>query len=216
MTFPSLDIAPISRRHLIAAAALLGGLRAVPASAQSAFEAELMTPGPLPDMVLGKADAPVTIVEYASMTCPHCANWHKDVMPHVKKTYIEPGKVKMIFREFPLDPLATAASMLTRCQPADQYYDLTSMFFAQQRSWAHVDDPVTALFNIAKQVGFTQDSFKACLTNQTLLDGVKASRSRAEEKFGVDATPTFFVNGKKQASFSTPAEVDAVLGPLVK
>ena len=214
--------ATLSRRTMLSTAATLAlvgataGVAPERALAQSAIEAELMKPGALPDMVLGKADAPVTIVEYASMTCPHCANWHKTVLPHIKEKYIEPGKVKLIFREFPLDPLAAAASMLARCAPQDKYFDMTSMFFDQQRTWAHVDDPVSALFNLVKQVGFTQDSFKACLTNQTLLDGVKESRARADEKFGVDATPTFFVNGKKQKGFSTPDEVDQVLGPLVK
>ncbi|WP_312861609.1 DsbA family protein [Segnochrobactrum spirostomi] len=159
--------------------------------------AELMKPTALGDRVLGKADAPVTIVEYASMTCPHCAAFHAETWPALKTQYIDTGKARFIFREFPLDPLAAAASMLARCAPEDKYYDMIDLFFDHQREWAYTDKPLDALQNMAKQAGFTQMSFEACLTNQKLLDGINAEKDQALSKFGVNSTPTFFVNGQK-------------------
>lgn len=158
---------------------------------------ELMKPTALGDRVLGKADAPVTIVEYASMTCPHCAAFHAETWPALKTQYIDTGKARFIFREFPLDPLAAAASMLARCAPEDKYYDMIDLFFDHQREWAYTDKPLDALQNMAKQAGFTQMSFEACLTNQKLLDGINASKDQAMAKFGVNSTPTFFINGQK-------------------
>lgn len=158
---------------------------------------ELMKPTVLGDRVLGKADAPVTIVEYASMTCPHCAAFHAETWPALKTQYIDTGKARFIFREFPLDPLAAAASMLARCAPEDKYYDMIDLFFDHQREWAYTDKPLDALQNMAKQAGFTQMSFEACLTNQKLLDGINASKDQALSKFGVNSTPTFFINGQK-------------------
>ncbi|MQT13930.1 DsbA family protein [Rhizobiales bacterium Sp-1] len=156
-----------------------------------------MKPTALGDRVLGKADAPVTIVEYASMTCPHCAAFHAETWPALKTQYIDTGKARFIFREFPLDPLAAAASMLARCAPEDKYYDMIDLFFDHQREWAYTDKPLDALQNMAKQAGFTQMSFEACLTNQKLLDGINAEKDQALSKFGVNSTPTFFVNGQK-------------------
>jgi protein-disulfide isomerase len=160
--------------------------------------ADLMKPGPLPDLSIGKADAPVTIVEYASMTCPHCAAFHNTVLPVLKEKYIDTGKVRFIMREFPLDNLAAAASMLARCAGEGKALPLISALFAKQDDWAFVKgDPRPELLKFAKQAGFTQESFEKCLTDQKLLDDISSIRSRAADTFGVNATPTFFVNGKK-------------------
>ena len=159
---------------------------------------ELMKPGPLPDLVLGNADAPITVVEYASMTCGHCAHFHTTVFPTLKEKYVDTGKVRFIMREFPLDNLAAAASMLARCAGDGKTFPLISVLFAKQDDWAFVKgDPRPELLKFAKQAGFTQESFEKCLTDQKLLDDIAAIRSRAAETFGVNATPTFFVNGKK-------------------
>ncbi len=159
---------------------------------------ELMKPGPLPDLVLGKADAPITVVEYASMTCGHCANFHTKVFPALKEKYVDTGKVRFIMREFPLDNLAAAASMLARCAGEGKTFPLISVLFAKQDDWAFVKgDPRPELLKFAKQAGFTQESFEKCLTDQKLLDDISAVRTRASDTFGVNATPTFFVNGKK-------------------
>src|SRR5215204_3053983 len=131
-----------------------------------------MSPGPLPDQILGAAEAPVTIVEYASMTCSHCAAFHEKTYPELKKKYIDTGKVRFILREFPLDPLAAAGFMLARCAGEDKYYPMVDALFRSQKTWVTAQDPVAALLTISKQAGFTQESFQQCLTNQSVLDGV--------------------------------------------
>ena len=178
---------------------------------------ELMQPGPLPELVLGKEDAPITVVEYASMTCGHCANFHNKVFPAVKEKYIDSGKVRFVMREFPLDKLAVAASMLARCAGGDKTFPLISALFAKQDEWAFVrGNPVPELFKLAKQAGFTQESFDKCLTDQKLMDDIVKIRSRAADNFGVGSTPTFFVNGKKMTGAPTIEEFDKAFAPLLK
>jgi protein-disulfide isomerase len=164
---------------------------------QTVSTEELMAPGPLPDQILGAPEAPVTIVEYASMTCPHCAQFHEKTYPELKKRYIDTGKVRFIFREFPLDPLAAAGSMLARCAGEGKYFPMIETLFHQQKTWA-VQKPLPPLLAIAKQAGFTQQSFEQCLANQKLLEDIEKVRERASSKFGVSSTPTLFINGKRQ------------------
>ena len=217
---------PYTRRTVLlgtvsgAAMALFG----VPALAQKKGSApteldikELMQAGPLPDLAMGKEDAPVTIVEYASMTCGHCATFHNTVFPKLKEKYVDTGKVRFIMREFPLDNLAAAASMLARCAGGDKTYPLIEVLFQKQDQWAFVrGNPVPELFKFAKQAGFTQESFDKCLTDQTLLDQVTGVRTRASEKFNVSSTPTFFINGKRLQDAPTLDSFDKVLAPLLK
>lgn len=159
---------------------------------------ELMKAGPLPEMTLGDAKAPITMVEYASMTCGHCAAFHNKVLPTIKEKYIETGKVRLVMREFPLDNLAAIASMAARCAGEGKSLPLITAMFAKQDDWAFVrPDPRPALFNIVKQAGFTQESYDKCITDQKLLDDIVAIRERGAEVFGVDATPSFFINGKR-------------------
>jgi protein-disulfide isomerase len=172
----------------------------------------LMVAGPLGDEGLGDAKAPNIVIEYASMTCPHCERWHAEVYPEFKKKYIDTGKAYFIFREFPLDSLATAAIMLARCAPAGRYFPMVNLLFDHQTEWAAAQDPKAALLDLVKQAGFTADSFNACLTNQTILDGVNAVKNRASQEFGVNSTPTFFFNGQKRAGEQSMEEIDAILG----
>jgi protein-disulfide isomerase len=222
---------PLSRRDTVA---LLAGLAVVtaglswdlvaPAAAQKRPAAhteipieELMQPGPLPELALGKDDAPVTVVEYASMTCSHCANFHNKVFPVVKDKYIDTGKVRFIMREFPLDKLAVAASMLARCAGGEKTLPLISALFAKQDEWAFVrGNPVPELFKFAKQAGFTQESFDKCLTDQPLMDDIVKVRSRAADSFGVSSTPTFFINGKRMTGAPTIEEFDKAFTALLK
>jgi protein-disulfide isomerase len=164
---------------------------------------------------LGPADAPVTIVEYASMTCPHCAHFHETTYPELKKRYIDTGKVRFIFREFPLDPLAAGASMLARCAGKDKYFPLIETLFQQQRQWA-VEKPIPPLMAIVKQAGFTEQSFNACLSDQKMLDALNAERGRAADKFGVNSTPTLFINGKVQKGGATIEELVKIIEPMLK
>jgi protein-disulfide isomerase len=176
--------------------------------------AELMTPGPLGDNALGSPNAPVTIIEYASMTCPHCAHFHETTYPELKKKYIDTGKVRFIFREFPLDALAAAGSMLARCAGSDKYFPMIETLFAQQRDWV-VQKPLEPMLGIARQAGFTQQSFDECLANQEMLAGIEDTRTRAM-KLGVNSTPTFFINGKIFRGGLTPEELERQLAPYLK
>jgi protein-disulfide isomerase len=188
---------------------------AQPAAGGEVSLAELMIPGPLGDEVQGAENAPVTIVEYASMTCPHCAHFHETTYPELKKKYIDTGKVRFIFREFPLDPLAAAAAMLARCAGKDKYFPLIETFFAQQKDWV-VQKPLQPMFAIAKQAGFTQQSFDECLANQKMLNGIEEGRTRAASKFNVNSTPTFFINGKVFRGALTVEELDKQVAPYLK
>ena len=173
------------------------GIIAGPAMAQSVDIAEFMQPSPLGEMALGPEDAKVVIVEYASMTCGHCANFHKKTFGKIKEKYIDTNKIRFVFREFPLDNVASAAFMLARCAPKDKYFDVIDLMFAEQSTWAFTNNPLQSMMDFSKQIGFTQASFEACLTNQKLLDGVRWVAERGSKKFGVSATPTLFMNGKK-------------------
>jgi protein-disulfide isomerase len=216
----------LSRRALLLSLGLSGvaaglGLKPFSARAQTKGPSEvpvedLMKSGALPDLMLGPADAKVTVVEYASMTCGHCAHFAKDVWPEFKKKYVDSGKVHFVFREFPLDNLAAAASMLARCAGGDKTLPLIEVLFEKQAEWAFVQgNPVPKLFEIAKQAGFTQEAFDKCLTDQKLLDNITAGRTRASDVFGVSSTPTFFINGKRLDGTPTMASFDKMIEPLL-
>ena len=164
---------------------------------------------------LGDADAPLTVIEYFSPTCSHCKEFEEDVMPAVKKDYIETGKVRFVLREFPFDPRATAAFMLARCS-GDNYYPLVDVLFKTQRNWAGApgDEFLSTLYNTVKIAGFSQEDFNACLRDQELLDNVNAVRTRAAEEFGIEATPTFLINGKKDAGAMPIEQFAAIIDSM--
>ena len=157
---------------------------------------ELAKAGPDGDVMLGSDKATVTVIEYASMTCPHCAHFSTTTYPEFKRRYIDTGKVRYTLREFPLDALAAAGFMLARCAGNDKYMPIIETLFAKQPDWI-VQKPIEPLKAIAKQFGFTEETFDACLANQQVLENIQAVRDRAAEKLGVNSTPTFFINGKR-------------------
>jgi protein-disulfide isomerase len=178
---------------------------------------ELLKPVGLPDLVIGQADAPVTIVEYASMTCNHCATFHNTVLPTLKEKYIDTGKVKLVFREFPLDERAALASMVARCAGDDKSMPLISMLFSKQDEWAGAkQDFLPKLFKFGQQVGFTRQAFDRCRQDEKLIKSIIAVRDRGNVAFGVNSTPTFFINGKRLEGAPTVEEFEKVLAPLVK
>jgi len=177
--------------------------------------AELAKVGPAGDVALGSDKAPVTVIEYASMTCPHCAHFATATFPELQKRYIDTGKVKSIFREFPLDALAAAGFMLARCAGNDKFIPIVETLFAKQPEWM-VQKPVPPLMEIAKQFGFTQQSFDACLANQQVLDGIQEVRDRAAKNLGVNSTPTFFVNDKKLVGDQSIDALAKAIDPYLK
>ena len=177
--------------------------------------AKLMAPATLKDIAIGKDDAKVTIIEYASMTCPHCRHFHEKTLPEITKKYLDTGKARLVLREFPFDPRAAAAFMLARCSPEDKHYAMISVLFQQQEVWATAEDAQAALLQIARLAGFSQESFTACLTNQKLLDDVNAVRERATKEFGVESTPTFFINGKKYTGALSVEEMSAIIDGML-
>jgi protein-disulfide isomerase len=186
-----------------------------PARADDPSVADLMKPNPLGEMAMGDEKAPITVIEYASMTCPHCAHFSETTFPELKKRYIDTGKVRFLFREFPLDQLAAAGFILARCAGPDKYFPLIETLFAQQRDWV-VQKPLAPLTAIAKQAGLTQQAFEACLDNRELLEGMEKVRNQASDKFGVNSTPTFFVNGKRLAGALTIEELEKEFAPYLK
>ncbi|GGC62714.1 DsbA family protein [Chelatococcus reniformis] len=182
--------------------------------AQDAKPEELNQAGPLGDVTLGNPDAKVNIIEYASLTCSHCAEFHEKTLPMLKSKYIDTGKVRFTLREFPLDPLATAGFMLARCQGNDKYYPISDLLFSKQQQWAFNDKPLDGLAQLVKQAGYTQESFEACLKNQKIYDAVVAERDRGA-KLGVNSTPTLFINGKVYRGALEPAEMEKTLAPLL-
>jgi len=208
----------LSRRTVIVGALLTASLFALPgaAHAQAPIQPDvdvekLMEPGPLPDRVMGQADAPYTIIEYSSMTCPHCASFHNNILPDIKEKYIETGQAKYIIREFPLDNVAAAAFMLARCVDEAKYFDFVDLLYKNQEDWAFGGDPIPSLQKFAKQIGFTEERFNQCLTDEQLLQHVQTVRDRGNTEFGVRATPTFFINGKK-LNGSDMSAFDEVIG----
>ncbi len=186
------------------------------ALAQAPDAQELLVAGPLGEKSEGKEDAPVTIIEYASTTCGHCAQFALNTFPKLKAEYIDTGKVRFILREFPLDPLSAAGFMIARCAGDDKFFPVVDLLFKEQKQWAYADKPVEGLQNLVKQIGFSQQSFEQCLSNQEILDGVNWVRSRAAEKFGVNSTPTFFINGKIQRGAVSFEEFKKIIDPLAE
>jgi protein-disulfide isomerase len=185
-----------------------------PESTGAVDMATLLKPGALPDKQLGKDDAKVTIVEYASMTCPHCAHFAATTFPELKTKYIDTGKARYILREFPFDPSAEAGFMLARCAK-DNYFPMVDVLFKQQPAWVGVNNTKDALLQISKLAGFTQESFEACLTDQKLLDDVRSVQKRGADEFKVDSTPTFFINGKTYKGAMSIEEMSAIIDPLL-
>ncbi len=169
----------------------------------------------LPDLVYGPNDAKVTIIEYASTTCSHCARFHNDILPELKAKYIDTGKVRFIFRNFVLNPLDTAASMLSYCGPSPQRGAFVDFLFRQQEKWAFTSSPLDSLMAAARQTGFTQESFNACLQRKDLYDALIASKDKAADGFKVNSTPTLIINGQVHRGALSMPELDRILQPLV-
>ena len=188
------------------------------AGADDVSTTDLAIPSPLGDMTLGSVDAPVTVVEYASMTCPHCAAFHKDIFPKLKSEYIDTGKVRFVFREFPLDIIAAAGAMVARCAGKDdpqKYFATIDLLFQNQTVWV-MTNTSDNLKRLAREAGLTEQGFSECLASQPMLDGLKATQDHAVEKLKVDSTPTLFVNGTVLKGVSSFEDLDRLIKPNLK
>ncbi|MBL4748761.1 MAG: DsbA family protein [Magnetovibrio sp.] len=149
------------------------------------------------EMSIGRADAPITLDEYASLTCGHCARFHKDTLPEIKKKYVDTGKVRIVFHDFPLDGLAVGAVMIARCSGPDRFADFTDMLFQTQANWRDSKNPLNALIALARFYGLGGQDVNACLKNKDLLNFVQRNRDNASSAHAITSTPTFIVDGKK-------------------
>ena len=163
-------------------------------------------PEPLPDMILGEPNAPIEIIEYSSMTCPSCAAFHTGTLPELKTRYLDTGRAKLVFREFPLDRVALAASAVARCSGAERFFAFVDVLFRMQDQWARSENPVEALRQIVRMGGQDPAMVDACLADRAVIDGILAIRLTGDNRYGIEATPTFIVNGESHAgnmSFET-------------
>ena len=174
--------------------------------------ADIMAPSPLPEMSFGSATAPVTIIQYASMTCPHCRRFHADTFPDFKRTYIDTGKVRYILREFPIGKASGMATIALRCAPTDKYLALYGKFMEQQPSWVAQEVKRDAIFTVAQQVGMTRPQFDACVENHSMIENLKWVKERGR-KLGIIGTPNFFVGESLVKSVLTMAEIRALVEP---
>ncbi len=174
--------------------------------------ADIMSPSPLPEASFGKPNAPVTIVQYASMTCPHCRKFHMEVFPEFKRTYIDTGKVRYILREFPIGKTSGMATIALRCAPADKYLTLYGKFMEQQPTWVSQEVRLDPIFAVAQQVGMKRSEFDACVQNQGMIENLMWVKERGR-KLGVIGTPNFFLGDKLIKSELTMTELKALIEP---
>jgi len=192
------------------------------AAANSAEPVENAGAGALADMALGETDAPVTVIEYASVTCPHCANFHENIFPDIKKNYIDTGKIRFVFREFPTAPaeLSVVGSMLARCAAdkggEDAYFLVLDSLFKTQKTWIFGDNPRNELIKIASQAGMDEDAFDACVRRKELLDLINKNVKEGSNKYNVNSTPSFILDGTLRHFSSTQDFSDALDDALEK
>ena len=203
----------LNRRNLMAGAGAFAGLGLAGASALALDIEELNKAPELGEMALGPADAKVTVIEYASATCPHCAAFHKDTFGKLKTEYIDTNKIRFVFREFPLNDAAMAAFMIARAAPKEAYFPLIDIYFTTLETWAA--SPAEGLFNIARQAGFTREKFDATLKDEALAKKILAIKDVGAE-FGVQGTPTFFINGELFDGERTIEAFRAKIDPLLQ
>jgi protein-disulfide isomerase len=167
------------------------------------------------EQILGNPDAPVTIIEYASLTCPHCAHFHNEVLPELKERYIVPGKVRLIFRDFPLDQTALAAAALAHCAGPDRFFSMINVMFETQSNWARASDPIAALKQLGKLGGLTDREMDACLADQQLTDGILRERLDGQNEYQIGSTPTFIIDGKAYPGARDAEDFGKLIDPLL-
>ncbi|CAA7622940.1 DsbA family protein [Magnetospirillum sp. UT-4] len=190
---------------------------AVAFAAGSAHAADKVETFPI-DQVMGKADAPLTIIEYASTTCGHCATFHKTTLPEIKKNWVDTGKARLIYRDFPTGPagLSIGASMIPHCAGPDRYFGVLALIMDQQDKWMRAENPLEALKKAVRLAGMTGDDVDACLKRQDLAQAIQARAEAAHKQSGIESTPTLVIGGKTLVGARPYAEVDAALKAAAK
>ncbi len=196
----------LKRRQFITAVAATAVLPIVGARAQEG--------APLPDMILGDPNAPIEIIEYSSMTCPHCAAFHVNTLPELKAQYLDTGRAKLVFREFPLDRVALGVSVIARCMGEERFFDFIDVMFRTQEQWSRSEDPIGEIKKIVRMGGQDPDMVDACLEDQALIDGILAIRLAGDEEYDISSTPTFIVNGENTAGNMSFEKFDELLRDL--
>ncbi len=163
------------------------------------------------DHVLGKADAPVTIIEYASPTCPHCAEFDRDSLPKIKQNWIDTGKARLVFRIFPLNQTDVRVALVAECVPPDRYFSFIDELYQTQANWARASDPVQAAATIGRLAGAGGDKIQSCLADKKLEESIINQSYAAQKDYGIEATPTFFINGTKLVGARPSDEFDKAL-----
>jgi len=163
------------------------------------------------DKILGSPEAPVTMIEYASLTCPHCATFHNDSLPRIKSELIEKGLMRLVFRDFPLDQVALRAALLARCAPDERYFNLLEVLFRTQSDWAQAADPAGALAQIGRTAGMSQATIDGCVTDQARVDRIVAGYQEAQSSFDVRSTPTFIINGEKHTGTLAFEDIEKIV-----
>ena len=167
------------------------------------------------EQAMGDPNAPVTLIEYASLTCPHCAQFHTEVLPDLKERYIATGKVRMVYRDFPLDERALTAAALAHCAGPDRYFGFLDVLFETQSSWAGADDYVAALKKLGKLGGMSDEQMDKCLADQNLTNSILQSRLDAQNEHQVSSTPTLVINGEVYAGARSIENLSEVIDPLL-
>ncbi|NNU79107.1 DsbA family protein [Halovulum dunhuangense] len=203
----------LTRRSAIATG--LAGTAILAAGPLAAQEAEARA---VEELVLGSPDAPVTVVEYASLTCPHCARFHTDVFGQIKTNYIETGKVRFVVRDVYFDRYGLWAAMVARCGGAERYFGITDQLYRKQAEWSRHENPndaIAAIFAIGRQAGLTDEQMTECTQDQAWAEALVAEFQKNMEADGVEGTPTFFINGRKEANMpyaEFAAKLDEAIG----
>lgn len=198
-------------RHVIQAVAVIAIILGSLGASRLARAADL-----LPESAIGDPQAPVTIIEFSSLTCPHCAAFHSETMPRIKETYIDTGKARLVYRDFPLDRLALAAAVIGRCVDPARHFGFVQMLYRDQTAWAQSADPLAELKIRAQLAGLSESDFNACLENKPLIQAIQQRAQEGQQEYGINSTPSFIVDGKKltgEQSFETfSAAIDAASG----
>jgi protein-disulfide isomerase len=204
----------MNRRQILTGALCAAALLAAPG---------LSLPGPaqaaeMPvypdDRILGSPDAPITMIEYASLTCPHCAHLHATALKKIKKNWIADGKVRLVFRHYPLDGLALRAAAVTDCFKGDRFFAFLDLLYENQKRWATAKDPLAVLGQYAKLAGMTQKRFDACVNDKADMDKILQRAREARDKYQVNSTPTSFINGTKVEGAQPYATFEAIFKKL--